>query len=224
MGKKSHPTSLRMDFNGWNNVVWYTRDKKRYASMLHTDHKIRLFIVKFFEDGLISSESIERSGGNLVITLSTHRPGVVIGKQGAEIDKFKKAISKHLDTPVEVNVINISKPEIDASTISYFIRKKVAERGDYKKIIKNSIKYATKRDGDTFATGIKIRISGRLNGSSIARTEEFKSGSMPLHTFKTKIKLVVSHIKTIYGICGLKVYVATGSLGTSGGRRGFTAT
>ncbi len=206
MGKKAHPVSLRTNFLGWKKSIWY--NVKKYGDYVVEDIKIRQFFDKHLDNLLFSRICIERDMKKTIVKIMTHRAGVIIGKQGVEINKLKAGLGKVITGQYELLVGEIHRPEFDPKLIAENIAKQMVARVHYKRVIKMAVNLAM-RSG---VTGIRIIASGRLGGSSICRKETFRDGKVPLHTFKTRIFMYSAAAKTIYGICGIKVYVCLGEM------------
>lgn len=213
MGKKAHPAGIRIDFNGWKDSVWF--DRKNLAKGIKEDFFIRKIAFNFYKNEILCNVTIERNFGFIVINLHTHRPSVLIGPKGVNITKIKEKIEKDLDVKVKINVVEIFKPEINAQFVCDQIVKQLITRGDYKKAAKSCIKFAMKSSN---VKGIAIAVSGRLNGSSIARVEKFRKGSVAMQTFRDNIIYQNKPAKTIYGICGVKVFISYNKIGINSNR------
>ena len=204
MGQKVNPVGFRLlNKKEWQSV-WF--DKKTYAEKLIGDINIREFVKKKYAHCGIGSVIIERSSDKLNLIIKTSKPGVLIGKKGLDIEKIIKAVEEIANCKVDVRIVEIDKPDIDASLIAQNISKQLEGRAAFKKVMKksiqNSIKYGAK--------GVKIACSGRLGGAEIARTEWYKEGSVPLHTLRCDIDYATSNAYTTYGVIGVKVWVYKG--------------
>ncbi len=204
MGQKVNPISLRMGINKYWQSTWY--EKKGYSTLLIEDHKIRSFIEKNYSIAGISSINIERAAQNLRIIIHTSKPGVLIGKKGADIEKLKNSLSKLSDKSISLDIKEIKKPEIDATLVADSIAKQLEKRIAFRKAMKRAGMSATKMG----AKGIKIVCGGRLGGAEIARTEKFSDGSVPLHTLRADIDYATARANTTYGIIGIKVWLYKG--------------
>ncbi len=201
MGQKANPVGLRLGIvRGWESN-WYGGDN--FAEKLAEDDKIRRYIAVRIPKGGISKILIERTLKRIIITVHTARPGIVIGKGGSEVDKIKEEIKKLTKKDVQINIFEIKRPELDAKLVGESIAQQIEGRIAYKRAIKMSIA-STMRMG---AQGIKIMISGRLNGAEMARSEQFKQGRIPLHTFRADIDYALSEALTVYGKIGVKVWI-----------------
>jgi len=201
MGQKVNPISLRLGIvRGWESN-WYGGDT--FAEKLAEDDKIRRYIAVRIPRGGISKVLIERTLKRIIITVHTARPGIVIGKGGSEVDKIKEEIKKLTKKDVQINIFEIKRPELDARLVGLSVAQQVEGRISYKRAIKMSIA-STMRMG---AQGIKVVISGRLNGAEMARSEQYKQGRIPLHTFRADVDYALSEAQTVYGKIGIKVWI-----------------
>lgn len=201
MGQKVNPIGLRLGIvRGWESN-WYGGDT--FAEKLAEDDKIRRYIAVRIPRGGISKVLIERTLKRIIITVHTARPGIVIGKGGSEVDKIKEEIKKLTKKDVQINIFEIKRPELDAKLVGMSIAQQVEGRISYKRAIKMAIA-STMRMG---AQGIKVVISGRLNGAEMARTEQYKQGRIPLHTFRADVDYALSEALTVYGKIGVKVWI-----------------
>jgi len=201
MGQKVNPVGFRILTNHQWNSVWY--DENKFAENLIKDLKIRKHIMKTYSDSAISKVVVERAGNRTNVIIMSARPGVLIGKKGADIEKIKAQVKKFGDTDVNVKVMEVDKPDIDAQVVATNIAKQVENRASYRRVIKKVMQTAM-RFG---IQGIKVKIGGRLNGAEIARAETYKDGSIPLHTLKADVDYATASAHTIYGIIGIKVWI-----------------
>lgn len=204
MGQKVNPVSFRLVNNKKWHSVWY--DKKDYAKKLINDLKIRSFVIKNYSHCGIGGVVIERPSEKVNLIIKTSKPGVLIGKKGLDIEKINRSVEKISGTKVDVKIVEISKPDINASLVAQNIAKQLENRAAFKKVIKKAMQSAMKQG----ALGVKISCSGRLGGAEIARTEWYKEGSIPLHTLRSKIDYAVASAFTTYGVIGVKVWIYTG--------------
>jgi small subunit ribosomal protein S3 len=204
MGQKVNPTSLRMGINKYWQSTWF--EKKDYSNFLKEDYKIRNYIEKNYAIAGISSIIIERAAANLKIIIHTSKPGVLIGKKGADIEKLRSSLSKLSDKNISLDIKEIKKPETDASLLADSIARQLEKRIAFRKAMKRSGLSAIKLG----AKGIKIVCGGRLGGAEIARTEKFSEGSVPLHTLRADIDYATARALTTYGIIGIKVWLFKG--------------
>jgi small subunit ribosomal protein S3 len=206
MGQKVNPVALRLGIiKGWDSN-WY--GGKNAAEKLYEDDKIRRYLNARITKGGIAKIVIERTLKRIIITIHTSRPGIVIGKGGAEVDKIKEEIKKLTKKDVQINILEIKRPEMDARLVGENIASQIEARVSYKRAIKTSIA-STMRMG---AAGIKIIVSGRLNNAEMARTEMYKEGRTPLHTLRSDIDYALSEALTVYGKIGVKVWICRGEV------------
>lgn len=206
MGQKANPISNRLGIiRGWDSN-WF--DEKDYSEKLIEDEKIRQYLDARINKGGISHVIIERTLKRVTITIHTSRPGIIIGKGGGEVDRIKEELKKLTRKEVQINILEIRRPEFDANIVAESICKQIEARVGYKRAIKMAIA-STMRMG---AEGIKVRISGRLAGADIARSEEFKEGRIPLHTFRADIDYSWKEAQTVYGKIGVKVWICRGEV------------
>jgi small subunit ribosomal protein S3 len=202
MGQKVNPVSYRLGIVKTWDSIWYS--EKDYVNYLIEDFSIRNFINKNYGKAFISKVEISRFPQLVNVTINSAKPGIIIGKKGAEIENISKALEKLVkNKKVYVSVREIKNPELDASVVGQDIARQIERRIAYKRAIKQAIRNAMKSG----AKGIKIRISGRLNGAEIARTEEFKEGRLPLSTLTADIDYKISESFTEMGVIGIKVWI-----------------
>jgi small subunit ribosomal protein S3 len=208
MGQKINPIGFRLGVNrGWDSV-WFAK-KKEFGKYLIEDFKIRKYIRKNIVNSGVSDIIIERSGKKLILSIHTSRPGFVIGKKGADIEKIKKNILNiSKDSEVSVNIKEIKKPELNAYLIAENIATQLIKRIAFRRAMKRGMQSASRLG----ALGIKVMVSGRLNGTEIARTEWERDGSIPSHTLRANIDYGTAEALTTYGIIGIKVWVYKGQL------------
>jgi small subunit ribosomal protein S3 len=208
MGQKINPIGFRLGVNrGWDSV-WFAK-KKDFGKFLIEDFKIRKYINKNIVNSGVSDIIIERSGKKMIVSIHTSRPGFVIGKKGADIEKIKKNILKiSTDSEVSVNIKEIKKPELNAYLIAENIATQLIKRIAFRRAMKRGMQSASRLG----ALGIKVMVSGRLNGTEIARTEWERDGSIPSHTLRANIDYGTAEALTTYGIIGIKVWVYKGQL------------
>lgn len=206
MGQKTNPIGNRLGIiRGWESNWFATKD---YAANVIEDEKIRRYLRARIPKGGISQMVIERSMRRVTITLHTSRPGIIIGKGGQEVDRLKEELKKLSGKEIQINIVEIRKPELDAYIVGESVAKQLESRVNFRRATKMAIQ-STMRAG---AEGIKIRIGGRLNGAEIARSEEFKDGRTPLHTFRADIDYAHVEAQTVYGIIGIKVWICKGEV------------
>lgn len=208
MGQKANPIGNRLGIiRGWDSM-WYGA-KKDFAGKLVEDHKIRTYLNARINKGGISRVVIERTLGKLIVTIHTSKPGIIIGKGGSEVDRIKEELKKLTGKEdVQINIMEIRRPELDAQIVAETIARQLESRVSYKRAIKMAISTAMRMG----AEGIKIKVGGRLNGAEIARSEEFKQGRTPLHTFRMDIDYTSYFAQTVYGKIGIKVWICKGEV------------
>lgn len=206
MGQKTNPIGNRLGIiRGWESN-WF--GGKDFGKKVVEDEKIRSYLRARIQKGGISRIVIERTLKRITITINTARPGIIIGKGGAEVDKIREELRNITNQDIQINIVEIRKPELDAYVVGESISRQIESRINYRRAIKMSIQ-ATMRAG---AEGIKIRISGRLNGAEMARTEEYKDGRIPLHTFRADIDYALVEAQTVYGKIGVKTWICKGEV------------
>ena len=206
MGQKVNPISLRLGIiKGWDSS-WYGGDNM--PEKLVEDDKIRKYLDARIARGGIAKVVIERTLKKIIITIHTSRPGIIIGKGGQEVDKIKEEIKKLTKKEVQINIFEIKRPELDARLVGESIASQIMARVSYRRAIKAAIA-STMRMG---AEGIKVIVSGRLNGAEIARSEGYKEGRTPLHTLRADIDYALSEALTVYGKIGVKVWICRGEI------------
>ncbi len=206
MGQKVNPIGFRLGIvRGWDSN-WY--GGKTFSDKLVEDHKIRQYVHARIPKGGISKIIIERTLKRITLTVHTARPGVVIGKGGAEVDKIKEELKKITGKDVQINIFEIKRPELDAKLVGESIAQQLQARISYRRAMKQSIS-STMRVG---AQGIKIKVSGRLGGAEMARSEQYKEGRIPLHTLRADIDYAISEANTVYGKIGIKVWIFKGEI------------
>lgn len=208
MGQKTNPIASRLGIvRGWDSS-WYG-SKQDYAGKLIEDVKIRNYLNARINKGGIAKIVIERMLGKLIVTIHTSRPGIIIGKGGQEVDRIKEELKKLTGKEdVQINILEIRRPELDAQIVGESIAKQIEGRVNYKRAVKMAIQN-TMRMG---AEGIKVKIGGRLGGAEIARSEELKQGRTPLHTFRMDIDYANVFALTVYGKIGIKVWICKGEV------------
>lgn len=206
MGQKANPIGNRLGIiKGWDSN-WY--GGRNYADKLVEDEMIRNYLLARLPKGSISKIIIERTLKLITVTINTSRPGIIIGKGGKEVDKLREELKKITKKEIQINIFEIKRPELDARLVAEGIARQLEGRIFYKRAIKNSIS-TTMRMG---AEGIKIRISGRVEGADIARSEEYKEGRTPLHTFRADIDYAIAEAHTTYGRIGIKTWICRGEI------------
>ncbi len=208
MGQKVNPIGLRLGINKTWDSRWYSDDN--YAKFLHEDLKIKKHIKEKLKSAGISKVLIERTSKKVSVSIHTARPGVVIGKKGADIDKIKKDLGQFTKDEVTVNIIEVRKPEIDAKLIAESVADQLERRITFRRAMKRSVQSSLRLG----AKGIRINCAGRLGGAEIARTEWYREGRVPLHTLRADIDYGVAKAHTTYGVIGIKVWIYKGDLTT----------
>jgi small subunit ribosomal protein S3 len=207
MGHKSNPIGLRLQINRTWDSRWYA-EGKNYATMLEEDLKIRKFIVDTLPQAAISKVVIERPAKVCRVSIYAARPGVIIGKKGADIEKLRLQIAKMTSSDVKLNIVEIRKPEIDAKLVAQGIADQLIRRVAFRRAMKRAMQSAMRLG----AEGIKVVCGGRLGGAEIARVEQYREGRVPLHTLRANIDYAEAEALTTYGIIGIKVWVFKGEI------------
>lgn len=206
MGQKANPIGNRLGIiKGWDSN-WY--GGKDFAEKLAEDQKIRQYLTARIPKGGVSKIVIERTLNRITISIYTSRPGIIIGKGGGEVDKLKEEIKKITNKDVQININEIRRPEIDAAIVAETVAKQLEARVNFRRATKMAIASAMRMGVE----GIKVRVSGRLGGAEMARSEEYKEGRTPLHTFRADIDYALKEAHTIYGIIGVKVWICKGEV------------
>jgi len=210
MGQKVHPTGIRLGIvKDWSSK-WYA-DSQIFSEYVRTDHELRAFIKNKLKDASVSKITIERPAKKANITIHTARPGIVIGKKGEDIEKLRAEIAKMIGmsiADVRINISEVRKPELDAQLVAEGIAQQLERRVMFRRAMKRAVTN-TMRVG---AEGIKVKVSGRLNGAEIARSEWYREGRVPLHTFRADIDYGLAEAKTTYGVIGVKVWIFRGEV------------
>lgn len=206
MGQKINPIGLRLGINRTWDSRWYAG--KEFANQLGQDAKLRKFIHERMSQAGISKVVIERPAKKAIVTVHTARPGIIIGKKGADIEKLKSDISKLIGTEVSLNILEIRKPELDAKLAADGIAQQLERRVSFRRAMKRAMQSAQKLG----AKGIRVNVSGRLGGAEIARMEWYREGRVPLHTFRADIDYATSTAFTTYGAIGVKVWIYKGDI------------
>ena len=210
MGQKVHPTGIRLGIAADWRSKWYA-ESKDYANFLYKDLEIRTFLKKKLKEASVSRIQIERPAKSAFITIHTARPGVVIGKQGADIEKLRAETASILElnvNNVKLNIEEIRKPELDSQLVAESIASQLERRIMFRRAAKRAVANAMRLG----ALGIKVCVAGRLNGAEIARTEFFREGRVPLHTLRADIDYATAEALTTYGIIGVKVWIYKGEV------------
>ncbi len=206
MGQKTNPIGLRVGvIRGWESN-WY--ENKSYSAKLNEDKKLRIYIKNRLKKAGIARIIIDRTSKNIIVTIHTSRPGVVIGKSGKEIAQLEQELKQLTEKEVKVQISEIKRPELDANLVADNIAQQLQGRISFRRAMKSAIT-ASRRMG---AEGIRIMCSGRLGGAEMARTEQYKEGRIPLHTLRADIDYATSTANTIYGAIGIKVWICNGEV------------
>jgi small subunit ribosomal protein S3 len=204
VGQKTHPYGFRLVYNKSWHSRWYA--ESNYGDTLHEDLRLRQQLKKRLSHAGVSEIDIERAAERLRLTIYTSRPGIIIGRKGAEVDKLRDDLQKQLGRDVHINIQEVQRPELDAQLVAESIAGQLVRRVSFRRAMKKAME-ASFRFG---AKGVKIMVSGRLGGSEIARTEWYQEGRLPLHTLKADIDYGLAEAKTTYGVIGVKVWVYKG--------------
>lgn len=216
MGQKVHPFGFRLGYNQTWHSTWFA--DKDYASLLHEDLKLKKDLKKRFAGAGVSHIDIERAANKLKIIIHTSRPGIIIGRKGQEIDKLKQEIKSKTGREVLVNIQEIHKPELNAQLQAEQVAQQLEKRIAFRRAMRRAVENA-KRFG---AKGVKVRVSGRLNGAEIARSEWYLDGQLPLHTLRADIDYGFAEAYTTFGVIGVKVWIYRGEIVDA--RRAMAAT
>ena len=206
MGQKTHPYGFRLVYNKTWHSRWYAEHD--YAKLLHEDLKLRESLKKRLAHAGVSEIDIERAADKLRVTIYTSRPGIIIGRKGAEVDKLRDDLMKQMGRPVHINIQEIQRPELDAQLVAESVSGQLIRRVAFRRAMKKAMESAF-RFG---AKGVKIMVAGRLGGHEIARTEWYQEGRLPLHTLKADIDYGFAEANTTYGVIGCKVWIYKGDL------------
>lgn len=207
MGQKIHPTGFRLSVTRDWSSRWYA-NSKQFAGMLNEDLRVREYLHKKLKHASVGRILIERPAKNARVTIFSARPGVVIGKKGEEIDNLRAALQKIMGVPVHVGIEEIRKPELDAQLVAEGVAQQLERRIMFRRAMKRSVTNAMRLG----ALGIKIQVSGRLNGAEIARSEWTREGRVPLHTLRANIDYGLAEARTTYGVIGIKVWIFKGEV------------
>ena len=207
MGQKSNPIGLRLQVNRTWDSRWYAEGRD-YAKLLSEDIKLRKHIVDSLPQAAISKVVIERPAKLCRISIYAARPGVIIGKKGADIEKLRKKLSSFTSSDVSLNIVEIRKPEIDAKLVAQGIADQLERRVAFRRAMKRAVQSAMRLG----AEGIRINCAGRLGGAEIARTEWYREGRVPLHTLRANVDYAEAEAHTAYGVCGMKVWIFKGEI------------
>ncbi len=204
MGQKVHPYGFRLGFNKTWRSRWFA--DKEYSKLLHEDLQLRGLLKKRFAHAGVSKVEIERAANKLKVDIHTSRPGIIIGRKGSEVDKLKAEVQKRTNREVFINIQEIQKPELDAQLIAESVAMQLEKRVAFRRAMRKAVESAL-RFG---ARGIKVRVSGRLNGAEIARSEWYLHGQLPLQTLRADIDYGFAEARTTYGVIGVKTWLYQG--------------
>ena len=209
MGQKIHPIGFRLGIIKEHQSRWYA-DAKNYPALLQEDHLIRQYIEKVLSNAGIANIRIDRKADQIDLEIHTSRPGVVVGRGGSGIETLREGVQKALggNRTIRVNVIEVQRPDAEASLLAEYVVQQLEKRVSFRRVVRQAIQRAQRAD----VKGIKLQVSGRLNGAEIARTEWVREGRVPLHTLRADIDYAYRTAKTIYGILGIKVWVFKGEI------------
>ena len=207
MGQKVHPIGIRLGITKDWSSKWYA-DSQGYAEYVEQDHRVREFLKKRLKDAFVSRIHIERPAKRVNITIHTARPGIVIGKKGEDIEALRGEVSRMMKVPVHIGVEEIRKPELDA----YLVAESVANQLERRIMFRRAMRRAVTNAMRLGAEGVKIKVSGRLNGAEIARSEWYREGRVPLHTLRADIDYGLAEARTTYGVIGVKVWIFKGEI------------
>lgn len=207
MGQKVNPTGMRLGIVKDFNAKWFA-DRGNYSKFLIQDLKVREFLTNKLKNAAVSDITIERPAQNINVTIHTARPGIVIGKKGEDIDRMRQEITALTGLPTTVSVEEVRKPETDAQLVAEGICQQLEKRVMFRRAMKRAVTSAMRAG----AQGVKVMISGRLNGAEIARSEWYREGRVPLHTLRADIDYATGEALTTYGIIGVKVWIFKGEI------------
>ncbi|GAB4193958.1 MAG: 30S ribosomal protein S3 [Wenzhouxiangellaceae bacterium] len=207
MGQKVHPTGIRLGISKDWNAKWYAGNAK-YAELLNSDLQLRDFIKGRLKDAAVSRIHIERPAQTARITINTARPGIVIGKKGEDIERLRREVTRLAGVPTHISVNEVRKPELDAQLVAESIADQLERRIMFRRAMKRAVGNAMRLG----ALGIKVTVSGRLNGADIARSEWYREGRVPLHTLRADVDYATAVGRTTYGVLGIKVWIYKGEV------------
>jgi len=206
MGQKVNPYGIRLGINKTWSSRWFS--KNEYTKLLHQDLKIKKYVEKKLKNASISKINIERAAKKLRLSIYSSRPGIIIGKKGADIETLKNDLSKMSSLEVFLDIKEVRKPEVEAKLVADNIASQLEKRISFRRAMKKAVQSAMRLG----AKGVKVVCSGRLGGAEIARTEKYHEGSVPLHTLRGDIDYSTAEAETTYGICGIKVWINKGEI------------
>jgi len=211
MGQKVNPVGIRLGINKTWTSTWYANNND-FADFLNADMNARNYLFEELKNAAISRVDIERPARNAKVTIHSARPGVIIGKKGSDIDDLRKKLSKILGVPAHVNIAEVKKPELDAILVAAGVAQQLERRVMFRRAMKRAVQNAMRAG----AEGIKVTVAGRLGGAEIARTEWYREGRVPLHTFRADIDYGTARAQTTYGVIGVKVWIYKGEVFDTG--------
>ena len=206
MGQKVNPYGIRLGINKTWSSRWFS--KNEYTKLLHQDLKIKKYVENKLKNASISKINIERAAKKLRVSIYSSRPGIIIGKKGADIETLKNDLSKMSNLEVFLDIKEVRKPEVEARLVAENIATQLEKRISFRRAMKKAVQSAMRLG----AKGVKVVCSGRLGGAEIARTEKYHEGSVPLHTLRGDIDYATAEAETTYGICGIKVWINKGEI------------
>ena len=206
MGQKVNPNGIRLGINKTWSSRWFSRND--YTKLLHQDLKIKDYVETKLKNASISKINIERAAKKLRLSIYSSRPGIIIGKKGADIESLKNNLSKMSNLEVFLDIKEVRKPEVEAKLVAENIANQLEKRVSFRRAMKKAVQSAMRLG----AKGVKVVCSGRLGGAEIARTEKYHEGSVPLHTLRGDIDYATAEAETTYGICGIKVWINKGEI------------
>ncbi len=206
MGQKVNPNGIRLGINKTWSSRWFSRSD--YTKLLHQDLKIKSYVEEKLKNASISKINIERAAKKLRLSIYSSKPGIIIGKKGADIESLKNNLSKMSNLEVFLDIKEVRKPEVEAKLVAENIANQLEKRISFRRAMKKAVQSAMRLG----AKGVKVVCSGRLGGAEIARTEKYHEGSVPLHTLRGDIDYATAEAETTYGICGIKVWINKGEI------------
>ena len=206
MGQKVNPNGIRLGINRTWSSRWFS--KNEYTNLLHQDLKIKKYVEEKLKNASISKINIERAAKKLRLSIFSSRPGIIIGKKGADIESLKNDLAKMSNLEVFLDIKEVRKPEVEAKLVAENIASQLERRISFRRAMKKAVQSAMRLG----AKGVKVVCSGRLGGAEIARTEKYHEGSVPLHTLRGDIDYSTAEAETTYGICGIKVWINKGEI------------
>ncbi len=207
MGQKVHPTGIRLGITKKHTSTWYAEGRD-YADNLLVDLRVREFVKKKLAAASVSRVESDRPAQTAKVTVYTARPGIVIGKKGEDVEKLRNTLTQQMGVPVQVNIEEIRKPDLDAQLVADGVASQLERRVMFRRAMKRAVQNAMRQG----AEGIKIQVGGRLGGAELARSEWYREGRVPLHTFRADIDYATAEAATTYGIIGIKVWIFKGEI------------